>query len=63
MPGKVVKVVVEEGQEVEEGEPLLIMEAMKMEHTLRAPKAGKVVRVSAVPGAVIGEEDVLIELE
>ena len=42
MPGKVVKVLVEQGQAVEAGAPLLVLEAMKMEHTVRAADAGTV---------------------
>ena len=44
MPGKVVKVLVTVGQEVAQGAPLVVLEAMKMEHTVRA-QAGGVVRV------------------
>jgi 3-methylcrotonyl-CoA carboxylase alpha subunit len=42
MPGKVVAVLVEKGQQVKKGEPLVIMEAMKMEHTIAAPADGMV---------------------
>jgi 3-methylcrotonyl-CoA carboxylase alpha subunit len=42
MPGKVVAVLVEKGQQVKKGEPLVIMEAMKMEHTIAAPGDGMV---------------------
>jgi 3-methylcrotonyl-CoA carboxylase alpha subunit len=42
MPGKIVAVLVEKGKEVEKGAPLLIMEAMKMEHTIAAPATGTV---------------------
>ncbi len=42
MPGKVVAVLVEKGQQVKKGEPLVIMEAMKMEHTIAAPSDGMV---------------------
>jgi 3-methylcrotonyl-CoA carboxylase alpha subunit len=42
MPGKVIAVLVEAGASVEKGTPLLVMEAMKMEHTIVAPAAGKV---------------------
>jgi 3-methylcrotonyl-CoA carboxylase alpha subunit len=42
MPGKIVAVLVEKGKEVEKGAPLLIMEAMKMEHTIAAPANGTV---------------------
>ena len=42
MPGKVVAVLAHKGQQVEKGAPLLVIEAMKMEHTIVAPKSGRV---------------------
>jgi len=45
MPGRIVKILVQEGDEVTRGEPLLIMEAMKMEHTIHSPRDGKIERV------------------
>ena len=42
MPGKVVKVLVAAGEAVAAGAPLVVLEAMKMEHTVRAPEAGTV---------------------
>jgi 3-methylcrotonyl-CoA carboxylase alpha subunit len=42
MPGKVVAVIARDGQTVKKGEPLVIMEAMKMEHTIAAPSDGLV---------------------
>ncbi|KAB0646498.1 acetyl-CoA carboxylase biotin carboxyl carrier protein subunit, partial [Burkholderia diffusa] len=45
MPGKVIAVLVEPGQKVEAGTPLIVMEAMKMEHTIGAPGAGVVAEV------------------
>jgi 3-methylcrotonyl-CoA carboxylase alpha subunit len=45
MPGKVIAVLVEPGAVVEKGAPLIVMEAMKMEHTIGAPTAGKVAEV------------------
>ena len=50
MPGKIVKVMVKEGQEVDEGTPLLIMEAMKMENEMKASTAGKVKKVLVAAG-------------
>jgi acetyl/propionyl-CoA carboxylase alpha subunit len=50
MPGKVVKVLVAEGQEVAAGETLLVLEAMKMEHTVKALAAGTVARLSVAAG-------------
>ncbi|MGZ3789491.1 MAG: acetyl-CoA carboxylase biotin carboxyl carrier protein subunit [Bacteriovorax sp.] len=42
MPGKILKLLVKVGDEVEVGSPILVMEAMKMEHTIKASKAGKI---------------------
>ncbi len=53
IPGLVVKVLVEPGQQVTEGQPLLILEAMKMENDLRAPHAGTVHEVRVQPGAQV----------
>jgi biotin carboxyl carrier protein len=47
MPGRLVKVLVEAGQEVRAGQGLVVMEAMKMENELRAPRAGRVAEVRA----------------
>ena len=42
MPGQVVKVMVADGDEVEEGDPIIVLNAMKMEHQVLAPSSGKV---------------------
>jgi propionyl-CoA carboxylase alpha chain len=63
MPGKVVKVLVAEGDEVEEGRVLVVMEAMKMEHSLRAPHAGVVRSVRAAEGDQVDAEQVLVLVE
>ncbi|HJR92769.1 MAG TPA: biotin carboxylase N-terminal domain-containing protein [Acidimicrobiia bacterium] len=60
MPGKVVRVAVAEGDEVTEGQELLVMEAMKMEHTLRAPHRGSVTALHAKEGDQVGADDVLV---
>ncbi len=59
IPGLVVKVLVAPGQEVVEGEPLLILEAMKMENELRAPHAGIVHEVRVAAGAQVALGQVL----
>ncbi|NTW01974.1 MAG: acetyl-CoA carboxylase biotin carboxylase subunit, partial [Oscillochloris sp.] len=51
MPGTLVKVLVSEGETVAEGQPLLVLEAMKMEHTVVAPYAGTVRRLPFVAGS------------
>jgi len=48
MPGKVVKLLVQEGDEVTAGQGLLVMEAMKMQNEMRAPRAGRVERIYAI---------------
>ncbi len=45
MPGKIVKILVSEGQDVARGQGLLVIEAMKMQNELRAPRAGRIERV------------------
>jgi pyruvate carboxylase subunit B len=59
MPGVVVAVLVEEGQEVRTGEGLLILEAMKMENEIRAPRTGVVEAVRVTPGQQVSQDDVL----
>jgi 3-methylcrotonyl-CoA carboxylase alpha subunit len=55
MPGKVVAVMVEAGQTVKKGEPLVIMEAMKMEHTIAAPGDGLVEEVLYAVGDQVAD--------
>ncbi len=62
IPGRVVAVVVAPGDTVEAGEPLLVVEAMKMQNELRAPRAGSVVRVAVGVGATVDVGDVLVVL-
>ena len=63
MPGMVVRVAVQKGQVVAKGEPLLALEAMKMETVLGAPRDGKVKAIHVKPGATVNTRDLLIELE
>lgn len=60
MPGLVLKVMVEEGQDVAEGEGLLVLEAMKMENELTAPAAGTVEAVHVGEGDAVGKNDLLV---
>ncbi len=53
MPGKVVKVLVRAGDEVRQGQGLVVVEAMKMENELKSPKDGKVVEVLAAEGQAV----------
>jgi acetyl/propionyl-CoA carboxylase alpha subunit len=62
MPGLIVRVLVAEGQEVQQGDPLVVMEAMKMENELRSPSAGRVSRVTVRRGDAIEKGATLVEL-
>merc|ERR1712023_153488 len=59
MPGKITKVHVAAGDVVEQGQPLLAMEAMKMELTIRAPTAGVVKTIYFAEGEQVAEKAVL----
>ena len=63
MPGTVVKVLVEEGQEVEEGQLLLVLEAMKMEQPISAPHDGVVCSLPFDEGSLVPGGAVLVELQ
>jgi biotin carboxyl carrier protein len=63
MPGKVVRVLVGEGDTVEAGQGLVVVEAMKMQNEMKAPKAGKVLSLIARPGATVTAGEVLVTLE
>jgi 3-methylcrotonyl-CoA carboxylase alpha subunit len=62
MPGTVVKVLVEEGQEVEEGQLLLVLEAMKMEQPVTAPHGGVIHSLPFQEGSLVPGGAVLVEL-
>ena len=63
MPGKIVSVAVKAGAEVAKGDALLVLEAMKMEHTLTAPFDGKVSELNAKAGAQVSEGTLLAKLD
>ena len=60
MPGKVVRLLVGVGQAVVAGQPLVIMESMKMETELAAPVAGVVDRIAVAEGQVVAQGDLLV---
>jgi biotin carboxyl carrier protein len=62
MPSKVVKLLVREGDEVLEGQGLLVMEAMKMQNELRAPRAGRVQRIHVSEGKGVETGAPLVQL-
>ncbi len=63
MPGRIVLVNAKPGDEVTEGQELLVMEAMKMEITLKAPRAAKIAAVSASTGEFVEADAVLVRFE
>jgi biotin carboxyl carrier protein len=63
MPGLVVEVYVTEGDKIERGQTLLLLEAMKMELRITAPHAGLVRRVNCAAGQVVERGQVLVEIE
>jgi len=63
MPGKVVKVLVAVGDEVEKGQPLLIVEAMKTELQIAAPRAGKVTSIALDEGELCDAGQALAQIE
>jgi biotin carboxyl carrier protein len=63
MPGKVVRVLVAEGQRVEAGQGVVVVEAMKMQNEIKSPKDGTVVKVLAEPGQTINGGEVLAVVE
>ncbi len=63
MPGLVVSIAVAEGQEVQDGQVLCTVEAMKMENVLRAERTAVIKKINAAPGASLAVDDVIMEFE
>ena len=63
MPGLVTRVLVKAGEAVKKGQPLVALEAMKMEHLIRAPQDGKITRVLAKAGEMADGGAALVEME
>lgn len=63
MPGKIFKIVLAEGSKVQKGEVILILEAMKMEHAIRADKDGSIKRINFKVGELVQGGVTLAELE
>lgn len=63
MPGKIVEFLVEENQEIKEGEPLLILEAMKMQNEILSTIRGKINKINFHANDNVMKDDVLIEVE
>ena len=62
MPGRIVKILVQPGDEVEAGKPLLVMEAMKMENEIKAKGAGKVLEIHVAVGDTVERNAKLVTL-
>jgi biotin carboxyl carrier protein len=63
MPGKVVRILVEKGAQVESGESIMVVEAMKMQNEMKSPRAGVVIEIRAIDGATVNAGDVLAVIE
>jgi biotin carboxyl carrier protein len=63
MPGKVTKILVNSGQEIKKGQTVLVMEAMKMEYTLKAEVAGKIAHIECQTGDQVVLGKMLVKIE
>jgi biotin carboxyl carrier protein len=63
MPGKIVRLLVKAGDEVSKDQPVLVMEAMKMENEIRAPQAGKIAQLLVAEGQNVETGALLVVLE
>lgn len=63
MPGMILDVMAKEGQEVKEGDNLLVLEAMKMENTIMAPRDAVIKSINVKKGKTVSKNEVLIEME
>jgi len=63
MPGKVIRLLVRDGEAVASGQALLVLEAMKMQNEIRSPKAGVVREVAVEAGRTVNSGDLLIAIE
>jgi pyruvate carboxylase subunit B len=63
MPGKILEIMVAEGDEVEKDQPLAILEAMKMENELKAPISGTIASISAEVGQSLEKNSPILEIE
>jgi biotin carboxyl carrier protein len=63
MPGKVVRVLVEQGAEIKQGDGVLIVEAMKMQNEMKAPKDGIIKEIRATEGETVSAGDILAVIE
>jgi biotin carboxyl carrier protein len=63
MPGLILEITASEGQEVKEGEAIMVLEAMKMENTITSPKDGVIKSIGVEKGQSVAKNELLIEFE
>jgi biotin carboxyl carrier protein len=63
MPGRIINVLVKPGDEIAHHQGVVVVEAMKMENELKAPKAGKIVEVKVEPGQTVEKGELLVVIE
>ena len=63
MPGRLLRVLAKSGDRVERGQPILVLEAMKMEHVIRAAEAGRLARIAFTEGDLVDAGALLAEIE
>lgn len=63
MPGKIIKILVQEGEEVKEGQAVLILEAMKMQNEIKSPQAGKITKINPDAGDSVETGTLLFTVE
>jgi biotin carboxyl carrier protein len=63
MPGKIIDVLVREGSQVLRGEPVVILEAMKMQNEIQSPANGHITKISARPNTNVMKDDILVEIK
>jgi len=63
MPGRVIRILVEIGQDVEAAQALIVVEAMKMQNEMKSPKAGRVLEIRTAAGAAVAAGDALVVIE
>ncbi len=63
MPGRVVKVFVEEGSKVKEGQPILVLEAMKMQNEIKSPRSGIIITINPKAGDSVESGSLLFSVE
>ena len=63
MPGKIIDVLVREGNQVLRGESVVILEAMKMQNEILSPVNGHIIKISAKPNTNVMKDDILVEIK